>query len=56
MDLPTTLLMSIQALKTITAELPQNSSLAPKACANLTPKLLNQVQNVSYLILLLIIT
>ncbi|KAI5120871.1 hypothetical protein M0805_008243 [Coniferiporia weirii] len=33
------------ALKTITAELPQNSNLAPKACANLTPKLLNQIKN-----------
>lgn len=35
------------ALKTITAELPQHSNLAPKACANLVPKLLNQVQNTS---------
>lgn len=35
------------ALKTITAELPQDSSLAPKACAKLTPRLLIQVQNPS---------
>lgn len=36
------------ALKTITAELPQGSSLAPKACNNLTPKLLRQIKNVRY--------
>lgn len=34
------------ALKTITAELPQGSKLAPNACANLTPKLLQQLGNV----------
>ena len=41
-------LMFLEALKTITAELPQDSKLAPNACANLTPKLLNQIHNVSY--------
>ncbi|KAL5534786.1 hypothetical protein ACEPAG_1250 [Sanghuangporus baumii] len=32
-------------LKTITSEIPQESNMASKACGNLTPKLLNQIQN-----------
>ena len=36
---------STSALKTITAELPQESQIAPKACAKLSPKLLQQLTN-----------
>lgn len=36
------------ALKTITAELPPDGKIAATACAKLTPKLLGQIQNVSY--------
>jgi len=35
------------ALKTITAELPLESQIAPKACAKLSPKLLHQLSNAS---------
>jgi cullin-associated NEDD8-dissociated protein 1 len=35
---------SIVALKTITAELPQDSRVAQKTCKTLTPKLLNQLR------------
>ena len=35
------------ALKTITAELPLESQIAPKACAKLSPKLLQQLTNAS---------
>ena len=34
------------ALKTITAELPPDGKIAASACAKLTPKLLEQLQNV----------
>lgn len=37
---------SLAALKTITAELPQEGKIAAKACEKLTPKLLSQLQNV----------
>jgi len=37
------------ALKTITAELPLESQIAPKACAKLSPKLLQQLTNASVL-------
>ena len=37
------------ALKTITAELPLESQIAPKACAKLSPKLLQQLTNASFL-------
>lgn len=40
-------LTNFVALKTITAELPQDSKLAPQTCAKLTPELLNQLSNVS---------
>lgn len=38
--------ISFIALKTMTAELPQESNLAPSTCTKLIPKLLNQLQNV----------
>ncbi|KAJ8457434.1 hypothetical protein ONZ45_g18313 [Pleurotus djamor] len=38
--------ISALALKTITAELPPEGKIAASACAKLTPKLLQQLQNV----------
>jgi cullin-associated NEDD8-dissociated protein 1 len=38
------LISVFSALKTVTAELPHDSKLAPKTCSKLTPKLLVQLQ------------
>jgi hypothetical protein len=38
--------MNLTALKTITAELPTEGTIAVKACAKLTPKLLAQLATV----------